>query len=118
MRPRFSSLNFLAKILLKPRFGRRRCSGIWPPSKPLIRTPLRAVWPFPPRPPVLPIPEPMPRPMRKRFLRDPGRSANSLSFMFEPSRLVDDADEVLDLFDHPADLRRVFQRARAANLVE
>ena len=24
-------------MLLKPRFGRRRCSGIWPPSKPLMR---------------------------------------------------------------------------------
>ena len=54
------------RVVLKPRFGRRRCSGIWPPSKPLMRTPERAFWPLPPRPPVLPLPEPMPRPMRLR----------------------------------------------------
>jgi hypothetical protein len=29
----------------------------------------------------LPLPEPMPRPMRVRFLRDPGRSAIWFSFM-------------------------------------
>ena len=55
-------------MLLKPRLGRRRCSGIWPPSKPLMRTPERAVWPLPPRPPVLPLPEPMPRPTRHALL--------------------------------------------------
>ena len=27
------------RVFLKPRFGSRRWSGIWPPSKPLIRTP-------------------------------------------------------------------------------
>ena len=69
------------KILLKPRFGRRRCNGIWPPSKPLMRTPERAVWPLPPRPEVLPLPEPMPRPTRMRFLREPALSAISLSFI-------------------------------------
>ena len=36
-----ASLKDLAKMLLKPRFGRRRCSGIWPPSKPLMATPER-----------------------------------------------------------------------------
>src|SRR6201996_3521728 len=68
-------------MLLKPRFGRRRCNGIWPPSKPLMRTPERAVWPLPPRPEVLPLPEPMPRPTRIRFLREPALSAISLSFI-------------------------------------
>src|SRR6266852_3537644 len=63
------------------RFGSRRCSGIWPPSKPLMRTPERAVWPLPPRPAVLPLPEPMPRPTRMRFLREPALSAISLSFI-------------------------------------
>ena len=63
---------------LKPRLGRRRWSGIWPPSKPLMRTPERAVWPLPPRPPVLPLPEPMPRPMRFRVLRAPERPESSL----------------------------------------
>jgi hypothetical protein len=29
-------LNSLRKMLVKPRFGMRRCSGIWPPSKPRI----------------------------------------------------------------------------------
>src|SRR5690349_12038897 len=81
MRPRFTSLSFLAKILVKPRLGSRRWSGIWPPSKPLMRTPERAVWPLPPRPAVLPEPEPMPRPRRCRVLLDPGRSASSLSFI-------------------------------------
>ncbi len=35
---------------VKPRFGRRRWSGIWPPSKPLMATPVRAFWPLTPRP--------------------------------------------------------------------
>ena len=50
---------------LKPRLGRRRCSGIWPPSKPsLWKPPERAFWPLWPRPAVLPQPEPTPRPTR------------------------------------------------------
>ena len=55
----------LAKMLLKPRFGIRRAKGIWPPSKP-IRTlpPERAFWPLWPRPAVLPLPVPAPRPWR------------------------------------------------------
>src|ERR1700676_1932879 len=81
MRSRLTSANSSRKILLKPRFGRRRCSGICPPSKPLMRTPERAVWPLPPRPAVLPLPEPMPRPTRIRFLREPALSAISLSFI-------------------------------------
>src|SRR5882762_4812111 len=81
MRSRLISANSSRKMLLKPRFGRRRCSGIWPPSKPLMRTPERAVWPLPPRPAVLPLPEPMPRPTRMRFLREPALSAISLSFI-------------------------------------
>ncbi len=62
--PRFTSAKSLAKMLLKPRFGSRMCSGIWPPSKPLTDTPERLFWPFWPRPAVLPLPEPMPRPTR------------------------------------------------------
>src|SRR4051794_14010090 len=80
-RSRLISANSSRKMLLKPRFGRRRCSGICPPSKPLMRTPERAVWPLPPRPAVLPLPEPMPRPTRMRFLREPALSASSLSFI-------------------------------------
>src|SRR5579863_8187006 len=106
-------------MLLKPRFGRRRCSGIWPPSKPLMRTPERAVWPLPPRPEVLPLPEPMPRPTRIRFLREPALSAISLSFMvLFLLLLADDADEMLNLGDHAANFRRIAQFGNATDLVE
>src|SRR5437764_10484329 len=126
-------------MLLKPRFGSRRCSGIWPPSKPLRRTPDRAVWPLPPRPADLPLPEPMPRPTRMRFLREPALSAISLSFIVRflyswsnldrkavsASRdhapillLADDADEMLNLRNHAAHRRSVLQLGDAANLVE
>src|SRR5215813_7299290 len=81
MRSRFTTLRSRAKMLLKPRFGSRRCKGIWPPSKPLMRTPALAVCPFPPRPPVLPFPDPMPRPIRRRPWRAPALSEISLSFM-------------------------------------
>src|SRR5260370_31965330 len=55
-------------MLVKPRFGRRRCNGIWPPSKPRIRrAPERERWPLWPRVDVLPMPEPMPRPTRFLF---------------------------------------------------
>src|SRR5580692_2533248 len=121
-RSRLISANSSRKMLLKPRFGSRRCSGIWPPSKPLMRTPERAVWPLPPRPAVLPLPEPMPRPTRMRFLREPALSAISLSFIalspYFPLLLVDNADEVLNLGDHAANRRRVLQLGDPADLVE
>src|SRR5579863_5882990 len=61
-------LNSLRKMLVKPRFGIRRCSGIWPPSKPrIMRDPVRERCPLCPRVDVLPMPEPMPRPTRLRF---------------------------------------------------
>src|SRR4051812_24931453 len=68
-------------MLLKPRFGSRMWSGIWPPSKPLIDTPERALAPFWPRPAVLPRPEPMPRPTRTRLWRAPLLSRISFSFI-------------------------------------
>src|SRR6266851_856747 len=56
------------KMLVKPRLGRRRCRGIWPPSKPRISDePEREPWPLWPRVEVLPMPEPMPRPTRFLF---------------------------------------------------
>src|SRR5580700_9142191 len=62
---RFTMLNSLRKMLVNPRLGMRRCSGIWPPSKPrIMREPLRERWPLCPRVDVLPMPEPMPRPTR------------------------------------------------------
>src|SRR5437660_1440613 len=58
---------------VKPRFGIRRMRGIWPPSNPgRTLPPWRAVCPLPPRPAVLPIPEPGPRPLRMRARCDPG----------------------------------------------
>src|SRR5579883_480073 len=136
IRPRLTSFSLRANgEFLNPRLGSRRCSGIWPPSKPLMRTPERAVCPLPPRPPVLPVPDPMPRPMRARFLRAPGRSEISWSFIIAvlvwPSSqrpsfchaaawpaheglqrvrtliITDHTHEVLDLGDHAANLRRV-----------
>src|SRR5690242_17826379 len=114
MRPRLISLNSLRWGLLKPRFGKRRCSGIWPPSKPLTATPERAFWPLTPRPAVLPLPEPMPRPTRRRVLRAPGRSAISDSFMalsssLFRSRLVEHAHQMAHLGDHAAGHRRIGQ---------
>src|SRR5580700_11010443 len=102
MRPRLTSLMSLAEGLTKPRFGKRRCSGIWPPSKPLMRTPERAVWPLPPRPDCLPLPEPMPRPTRMRAFVAPSLSLMPLSFIAESSLAVDDAHEMRDLGDHAA----------------
>src|SRR5947199_10698524 len=107
-------------MLLKPRFGNRRCRGIWPPSKPLMRTPERAVWPLPPRPACLPLPEPMPRPTRMRFLREPALSAISLSFIALLLKLLiaDDADDMVNLRDHAANFRGVRQFGSATDLVE
>src|SRR5262247_502478 len=120
MRPRLISLNALRNGLLNPRLGSRRCSGICPPSKPLTATPVRAFWPLTPRPAVLPLPEPMPRPTRRRDLRAPGRSAISESFIALSSlaSLADHADEVAHLGDHAACRRRVGQVLDPADLVE
>ena len=79
--PRLTSLKSRRIGLLKPRLGRRRCSGIWPPSKPRWRTPERAVWPLPPRPPSCPCPS---RCRGRRACAPcgmPGLSLISLSFM-------------------------------------
>src|SRR5499426_3612154 len=134
MRPRLISLNALRNGLLNPRLGRRRCNGIWPPSKPLTATPVRAFCPLTPRPAVLPLPEPMPRPTRRRALREPGRSASSESFIVFRPRLplqgcmsrasaanvlfLHHADEVMNLSDHPSGHRRVRELLDAADLVE
>src|SRR5690606_7123224 len=94
--------------------------GIWPPSKPLMATPDRDDWPLTPRPPVLPVPEPIPRPTRLRFLRAPSLSVISFSFMVvSPVSLVfDDTDQVADLGDHATHGRRVLERTDAVHLVE
>src|SRR5918994_1577320 len=120
MRPRLTSFSSRAFGGVKPRFGKRRWSGIWPPSKPLIETPVRAFWPFTPRPAVLPLPEPMPRPTRIRSFVAPALSRMSLSFMAQSSFLrgVFDAHEVLDLLDHAAHRGGVGQGRCAMQLVQ
>src|SRR5215831_1206681 len=138
MRSRFTTLSSRANMLLKPRFGSRRCNGIWPPSKPLMRTPVRAVWPLPPRPPVLPFPDPMPRPTRMRAVRAPALSEISLSFMscsLYGRQTTDDrgrmrlssvicrlfsdyAHEMRDFGDHAPRRRRVLQFAHATDAIE
>src|SRR5215475_15498427 len=68
---RFTIEYSLRNTLVNPRFGMRRCRGIWPPSKPRsMREPLRERCPLWPRVDVLPIPDPMPRPTRFRFSDD------------------------------------------------
>src|SRR5690349_1387674 len=121
MRSRLRMVYSVRKILLKPRFGRRRCSGIWPPSKPrIMRDPERERWPLWPRPEVLPMPEPMPRPTRFLFelaafgARSVERLVAITLFPFRAktlalqNSLVDDLHEVGDLRHHAADARRVF----------
>src|SRR5689334_10497646 len=104
-------------MLLKPRFGSRMWSGIWPPSNPAIDTPERDLAPFWPRPAVFPRPEPMPRPTRTRPCRAPLLSRSWLSFIscalafaFVAQPLLTgqvelgglfDLDQVLDLADLP-----------------
>src|ERR1700724_2989828 len=50
-----------------------------------MATPERAFWPFTPRPAVLPLPEPGPRPTRMRFLVEPGLGDSSLCLVILPS---------------------------------
>src|SRR6185369_11638815 len=118
-------------MLLKPRFGSRMCSGIWPPSKPAMLTPERDLAPFWPRPAVLPRPEPMPRPTRTRDCRAPLLSLISFSFIvctrFRFCRACSRRNGSGGLFDlhqmlHLADLAEHFGSAldldRASELVE
>src|ERR1700677_1330694 len=118
MRPRLTSLRSRGDGGVKPRFGSRLCSGIWPPSKPLMRTPERAVWPLPPRPDCLPLPEPMPRPTRIRAFVAPSLSLMPLSFMARSSLAVDNAHEMRYFGDHAANGGRVFDARAPPDLVE
>src|SRR5215813_2299682 len=70
------------KILVKPRLGRRRCRGIWPPSNPRSsREPEREPWPLWPRVDVLPMPLPIPRPTRLRLAVAPFGGRNVERFV-------------------------------------
>src|SRR5439155_1349692 len=78
---RISAVSFFDRDT-KPRFGKRRCNGIWPPSKPTLwNPPERDFWPLCPRPAVLPSPEPMPRPARRRAFLAPAAGLIVLSRM-------------------------------------
>src|SRR5690606_1835917 len=97
--------------------GRRRCSGIWPPSNPAFTLPLpeRANWPLWPRPAVLPRPEPIPRPTRIRSLRAP--SAGLMSFRRMTCLLLD-SNQVVHLVDQTAHARGILELAHIVDLAQ
>src|SRR5271157_5623803 len=115
-RPRFTTSYSVLKMLVKPRLGRRRCSGIWPPSKPrMMREPLRDLWPLWPRVEVLPMPEPIPRPTRLRFSVAFRGARKLLRFiLYLSSRQLhwllatDNFNQMRDLGHHASDRGRVF----------
>src|SRR5450432_3029632 len=94
---------------LNPRLGRRRCSGIWPPSKPTLwKPPERDFCPLWPRPAVLPRPEPMPRPTRRLAFLLP--SAGLMVFIriaVSSTARLGDLDHVGNLADHSPGFRCV-----------
>src|SRR5215217_178362 len=104
----------------KPTFGKRRCSGIWPPSKPglILPLPVRAYEPLWPRPAVLPRPEPMPRPTRRRAFLAPAAGLMLFSSIASISRRSEHLHQVRDLLDHSAHRRRVLERRRAVGLAQ
>src|ERR1700677_1637202 len=124
IRLRFTTEYSVRKMLVKPRLGRRRWSGIWPPSKPrIICEPERERCPLCPRVEVLPMPEPIPRPTRflpvfaflgarrlERFFAitvlAQRRSGATDSLLFYG--LLDDPYQVGHSLDHASDRRRIF----------
>src|SRR2546429_4853862 len=80
-------------------FRMRMCSVICPPSKRTLRLdPERAPAPFWPRPAVLPVPEPSPRPTRLRAVREPGAGLSVCSPMRGSSAI--DSHQMPDAVDH------------------
>src|SRR3954469_22865361 len=92
----------------------RMWMGIWPPSK-LCRVlrPARAPAPFWPRPDVLPVPEPSPRPTRLRALRLPGAGFSVCS----PKSLID-LHQVSNAVHHASPLRGVLDLDRVADAAQ
>src|SRR6516225_2378396 len=92
---------------LKPRFGTRRWSGIWPPSNHAgILPPARAflpLWPLPAVPPT-PVAPPLPRRLGARVAPAAGRMLPMRMRLSLPAHHL---DEVADLEDHAPDLGRV-----------
>src|SRR5581483_6710840 len=82
--------------------------GFCPPSKRARRlAPEREPHPFWPRPAVLPMPEPSPRPTRLRGRRDPGAGLRLCRPTRSCSAILGHLDQMLDATDHAADLGRV-----------
>src|SRR3954471_6766711 len=92
-------------------------SGICPPSK-FERdfAPAREPAPFWPRPEVLPVPEPSPRPIRFLRWREPGFGFRLCSPISSVSAI--DPHQVGDLRQHPTQDLAVFLLARAADLAK
>src|SRR2546423_11610268 len=90
--------------------------GVWPPSnQPGIPGPLRASWPFVPLPAVLPWPDEIPRPTRRRFFRAPcgaRRSCCLISLLLAAGSaclraFLADRDEMRDATEHAAHRWRI-----------
>ena len=80
MSPRRTSAVVMPTRERKPNFGMRICSGNWPPSNQgRFEEPDLDFCPFCPRPQVLPLPEPLPRPTRFALRFDPAAGFNELS---------------------------------------
>src|SRR3954467_12821774 len=93
--------------------------GIWPPSKfARLLEPAREPAPFCPRPAVLPVPEPSPRPTRLRALREPGaglRECRPMRCSASSLSAIGDLHEVADPVHHAADLLVVLDLDRVAD---
>src|SRR4051812_30373234 len=91
-------------MFVKPRFGRRRCSGIWPPSNPRFwLKPVPACCPLDPRAEVFPCPEPIPRPMRLRAFTCPAGGCKLLRFI----SLFHHCQEMRDFLHHTPEHRSI-----------
>src|SRR3954464_3722834 len=91
--------------------------GLWPPSRLTLRfEPERDPAPFWPRPEVLPVPDPSPRPIRFLRWREPGFGFRLCSPISSVSAI--DPHQVRDLRQHPAQDLAVFLLARAADLAK
>src|SRR5437879_222626 len=106
--PRLTTAYSLRNRLVNPRFGTRRCSGIWPPSKPkYCLRPERDSCPLLPAVAVLPCPEPGPRPTRFGFLRDPFAGLRFDRSSLRGTIVLHDTHEVRNGVHHAAHRRVV-----------
>src|SRR5207244_207479 len=107
---------FLNTAFVKPRFGIRRCRGIWPPSNPRFwLLPERDHIPLFPRPAVLPRPEPGPRPILFVLCVDPG---SGLRVLIPDMLLLQDAHQMRHLCDHSASRGRIDDLTNGIQLEE